>query len=249
MFGIDLFWSSECREVDLAISVEERIYQWLSWSKLAHIDCISSLNCYLLVVLRYSFSEQMQEWKKIVAGVSVIVFGGRLFLHLVMFGPALQDPEFDQALIWAEQAQIPDLEKTQNYPFSSITRAEAAIWYVRLAQDISLIPQQSTCSFEDIDDLEGELQEQIILSCQYGFFKGTSDEFHPENYLEKGSSLVALIRGIRPGIDVPEVEPYRAPYVNMANEIGITQRASSPYMSYLVTRYELLLQLYRASQQ
>jgi hypothetical protein len=113
----------------------------------------------------------MQEWKQILAVVSVMMLIAWSFLHLAVFGPMLQDSEFDQALSWAEQSGIDQVTMIQEYPFAMITRADAASWYVKAAQDAGVVPMRSVdqCQF---DDIAGHPEEQMmILSCQYGFFQ------------------------------------------------------------------------------
>ncbi|USN54305.1 MAG: hypothetical protein H6765_07175 [Candidatus Peribacteria bacterium] len=56
------------------------------------------------------------------------------------------------------------------------------------------------------------------------------------------------MRGFYPGLEFEETDPYREPYVNFAHEVGITKQQSGPYLSYLITRYELVLELYRVAQ-
>ena len=165
-----------------------------------------------------------------------------------MFWPVLQDAEFDEALLWAESVQIPWIELTRQYPFSTITRAQAVSQYITLAQQIELLPVRSECEFFDIKDQPEQVQKDILLACQYGFFSWSRNSFEPNSYLTKGTSLVALMRGILPWKEFEEVEAYRLPYIEVWNEMGITKREPWPYVNYLITRYELLLQLYRAYQ-
>ena len=191
----------------------------------------------------------MQEWKKILALVSITVFAGGIFLHWVMFGKVLDDPEFDAALLRAEQTGITEIDLIREYPFSPVTRTEAAIWYVLLAQDIWLVPpDDEACEFQDIEQMTIQQQEMIHLSCLYKFFRGTNDHFYGNQYVTKATSLVALMRGLSPGRTFPEVDPYRTPYVNLAHAQGITKRPNGPYLMYLVSKYELLLQLRRVKQ-
>jgi hypothetical protein len=189
----------------------------------------------------------MQEWRKIVAGISLLVMFGRGLIYRAGRGTKLQDPEFDQALLWAAETGIQDIEHIRSYPFQAITRAQAAQWYVLLAQDIGLVPSRTAdiCTFDDIDQLDTSTQHILVLSCQYGFFKGTDGHFYPDLYVTKANSLVALMRGLYPAREFTDEEPYRTPYITLAHTQGITQRPSDPYMMYLVTKYELLLQLWR----
>lgn len=89
-----------------------------------------------------------------------------------MFGKVIDDPEFDQALVRAEHVGIDGIEVIQEYPFTPITRREAAEWYVLLARDIELVPQQADdCLFDDIETFDLETKDRIELACLYIFFK------------------------------------------------------------------------------
>lgn len=190
----------------------------------------------------------MKSRKKLVALLSVVVFVSGLWLLWIMYGPVLQDEEYNQALLWAESIQMPGVDLAKNYPFSTITRAQAVGQYIKLAQSIELLPVRSSCEFYDIGNQSKEIQHDIILACQYGFFWWSNWSFEPNSYLTKGTSLVALMRGILPGKEFAEEKEYWLPYIEVWNEMGITKRKPGPYVNYLITRYELLLQLYRAYQ-
>ena len=192
----------------------------------------------------------MKEWKKVVALLSIAVFGGWVFFYWIGWGTKLEDPEFDAALIWAQETGIQDLELIRSYPFSPITRAEAAQRYVLLAQDIGLVPgwHQQDCVFRDLGDFVPAEREKLQLACLYEFFKGTKGNFYPYEHVTKANSLVGLMRGLSPARDFELTQPYRTPYVDLAYAQGITKRPSGPYLMYLVTKYELLLQLWRVRQ-
>ncbi len=114
----------------------------------------------------------MQEWKKILAGISITVFIVLVCGFWIGWGIELEDPEFEDALVWAEQSGIDDIETLRAYPFRPVTRATAAQWYVLLAQDIGLVPGvPGDCVFADIADIPLDVQNLLILSCQYAFFK------------------------------------------------------------------------------
>lgn len=189
----------------------------------------------------------MWSFKHIVAVVSIGVVASWLLLPLVSYGPLLEDSEFDEALVRAESVQLPNIEEIRDYPFSTITRREAAVRYVKFAQDVGIVPVLNTCVFEDLNEVRSEEERMILLSCQYWFFQGVQGKFYPDRFLTKSASLVGLIRGMFPGKQFVDVIPYRDPYVSLANELGITSRESGPYLEYLITKYELLLQLRRAT--
>jgi len=189
------------------------------------------------------------EAKRLIAACAILVILGRGFLTLVSYGPLMQDTEFDAAVQWAESIGIWSSEDLIQKPFEYITRAEAAHWYVAFAQSSDmLLYTDDICRFNDIADISQEQENIIMLSCMYRFFRGSKGWYFPDSYLTKSWSLVALMKWFFPTKEYPEVEPYREPFIADAFQMGITQRESDPYMMYLVSRYELLLQLYRAWQ-
>lgn len=193
----------------------------------------------------------MQERKQVVGVLVIVMLLSWSVLPWIQFGNVLDDKEYDSALLRAQLEGFPDIETTKKYPFSTLTRAEAASRYVSFAKSKWLILTDATastgCDFKDIADVKEEQQQAIADSCRYGFFKGREGEFRPDQYVSKAESLVALVRGIATGEQFEDTGAiYRTPYVNRAYEHGITKRKSTPYMMYLVTRYELLLELWRA---
>jgi len=188
------------------------------------------------------------EAKRIIALIWIIVFLGRWVFHLVAFGPLLQDSEFDQALERGQQIGILEIDDVRESPFHFITRQDAARRYVAYAQFTDMpLYSDDICEFNDIDGLREKEREIVMLSCRYRFFRWSKWWYYPESYLTKSGSIVALMKWLYPTRDRWETEPYRDPFVLQAYELGITLRRSDPYMMYLVSRYELLLQLYRAS--
>jgi len=147
---------------------------------------------------------------------------------------------------WAESIGISP-ESIQEKPFGFITRVDSAKWYVAFAQSSDmLLYTDDICRFNDIDQLEKEDFDIVMLSCMYRFFRWSQWGYYPDSYLTKAGSLVALMKWFFPTKDFETTEPYREPFVNKAHAMKITKRESDPYMMYLITRYELLLQLYRA---
>lgn len=188
----------------------------------------------------------MQEWKKWVAYIWIIAIIGRIFLPFFQYGTKLHDPEFDAALERAKNAWIENIDTIKKYPFDPITRTEAAQWYVALAHYLEILPENSdTCTFKDIHHLNTKQKSAIHLACAYNFFKWTDNVFGGDNYVTKANSLVGLMRGLYPGKIFEETNPYRTPYVNLAYQQWITKRPSGPYLFYLISKYEIMLQLRR----
>lgn len=187
------------------------------------------------------------EAKRIIWGLSILVFLWFSSLYLIAFGPLLQDEEFEEALMRAEQVGIKDIQTIRDQPFWFIQRKEAVQRYVSLAQSSNMILYDTDiCVFDDLDLVSPEQYDMIMLACGYRFFWWAKWWFHPDEYVTKAMSLVALMKWFYPAREFPDAEPYRDPFVNQAHSLWITAHRSTPYMMYLITKYELLLQLYRA---
>ena len=187
------------------------------------------------------------EAKRIIALVGLVVFLWFSVFHLISFAPLLQDDEFDQALERAEQIWIKDVETIREAPFRFLTRKEAVHRYVAMAQSADMILySDDVCQFNDIADVDKNDRDMIMLACGYRFFWWAKWWFHPDEYVTKAMSLVALMKWFYPKRSFEETEPYRDPFVNQAYDMWITKRKSNPYMMYLISKYELLLELHRA---
>jgi hypothetical protein len=137
------------------------------------------------------------------------------------------------------------MQYVEDYPFSVMTRVESVQWYLRVMDLLDKQPLRETCSFSDIELLSLEIQGTIIRSCTLNVFLGDGGAFNPDRYMTKATALVALMRSIRPEIEYSMESLYRTPYATDAYELSITQRPSNEYLEYPITRYELLLLLYR----
>ncbi len=189
----------------------------------------------------------MRSRRQFIALVATIMIWLWPLVWWATYGQLFEDREFDIALAWAEQAWFEQMEQTKAYPFGMITRAEATQRYVALAQQLELVPMQwLVCQFPDVADYPEKQQQLIELVCGYGFFQGHEWLYYPEEYISKANAVTALVRGLYPGVEFTRTTPYREPYMQQARQLWLTKQASSPYLSYLITRYELILLLHRA---
>lgn len=187
----------------------------------------------------------MKHWKELLVAISISMILGWIILPLVQYGSVLDDPEFDVAKVWAKSNGFEHIEHIEDYPFSVMTRVESVQWYLRVMDLLEKQPLRETCSFSDIQVLEWTVQEEIIRSCTLNVFLGDGGEFNPDRYMTKATALVALMRSLRPEIEHPMENMYWTPYANDAYSLGISKRPSNEYLEYPITRYELLLLLYR----
>ena len=187
----------------------------------------------------------MLHRKQVLVWICIGMLLGWIVLPLVQYWPVLEDEEFEAAKAWAVSVWFDKIEQVEDYPFGVIRRADAVQWYLRVMDQLEKQPLRETCSFTDIKGLNQSLQDDIIRSCTLNVFLWDGGAFNPDRYMTKATALVALMRSLRPEIEHPMQELYRTPYVTDAYTLWITKRPSNEYLEYPITRYELLLLLYR----
>lgn len=192
----------------------------------------------------------MPERKEFTAGILIFLLLAQRLLPLIQFWPTLQDPEYDLAHQRAIDQQLPDIQETTNYPFSTMDRLQAARWFVWFAT-LHQLPEKKQpldCQFTDLPKLTPEDQQTVTKSCLLGFFKWFMGEFVPTDPMTKASTTVVTARIISPDKQFPDVKEFWNPYLEEAVRLGILQQPEHPYLMYPISRYELLLMLYRTHQ-
>jgi hypothetical protein len=190
----------------------------------------------------------MPEWKQLLAVLSVCMLIAWVTMPMVLYGPLLDDPEFDRAMVWWSEQIMPYHREILEYPFSVMTRARAAELLVWYAGEVWLSYQrdEEACVFSDLQvDNPSYSYTTLINACQYWFFQWSQWKFFPEQYVSKAEAIVALVRTLYPDEDFASTEPYRDSYVTFAYNEGITFRPTWPYLMYLVPMYEFVLLMWR----
>lgn len=188
----------------------------------------------------------MPERKQFIATILICMIIARWFLPWIQYWPVLQDPEYDQAILRATQYQHPYREDIQNYPFQWVQRDEWAIWFAWYATLNNFPHRVENCLFTDIDDLSEAMQFAILQWCRYGYFRWFQWWFVPQDPLSKAAAIVVVTRMLFPTRSFPDVEEFRVPYMEQAVQVNVLRQPDHPYLMYPVSRYELLLMLYRA---
>ena len=169
------------------------------------------------------------------------------FLPWIQYGPILQDAEYDQALLRAQANNHPYRENIRSYPFWWVQRDEWAVWFARYAQMQQLPHLVEQCWFTDIQHLPEAIQTAIIQWCHYGYFRWFQGWFVPQDPLSKAAAIVVITRILLPMDTFPDVEEFWLPYMEKAVQMNILHQPDHPYLMYPISRYELLLMIYRAA--
>jgi hypothetical protein len=102
------------------------------------------------------------------------------------------------------------------------------------------------CNFVDIGTADYSLSAHIVQACKLGIMKGGSDGyFLPLNNLSKGQAIAVIIRLFNNGLMEEGVTPWYKNYYEKAKELGLTKEANIDALERPLTRYELVLLLYR----
>ena len=185
------------------------------------------------------------EAKIVIVVASILMLIWSMSVYFLPYVSFLVDDEFKAAIYRAETIDI-DTQSIYDRPFGHITRAQATDRYNKTAAYRDMpIYSDDICVFNDIDALDDETLADIMLACQYRFFWWSQGGFAPDALLTKSSSLVAITKWMYPREEFVGMLPYREPFVERAHGHGITKYHSTEYLERLITKYELLLQLYR----
>lgn len=189
----------------------------------------------------------MPERKELTVWILIFLLIAQRFLPLAQFWPTLQDPEREQAMQWAQTNTLPEYEETKQYPFSTVSRLQAARRIVRFAQFhwLQHKKQSIDCQFTDLQKMAPEDQKTVTESCLLWLFKWFMGEFVPDEPMNKASTTVVVARIVSPEKTFPDVKEFRTPYLEEWVRLGILKQPEHPYLMYPISRYELLLMLRR----
>jgi len=160
----------------------------------------------------------------------------------------LEDKEYIEAVTrMYDQQMTKYIDPIAFRPDDLLTRQEAAKFFVGYATKIAFktIDTSRYCSFDDVDQADPTLRNDILQSCLLRLFKGNQGKFFPQEYLTKAQALTVLLR-------ITETEPLDESgtprwlrVYEIAKEKWYTKEADVNVLDRPVTRYELALLLFR----
>ncbi|MDP2670536.1 MAG: S-layer homology domain-containing protein [bacterium] len=180
---------------------------------------------------------------------SVALFG---MATVHVSGETLNDPEFNSALSWAYENGLTKYNTVDSFmPFANLTReqfakfaASFAVTNVCLEADTS-----AACGFSDVP-ADPTLGDYVTLACQMGLVKGSNGKYMPTANVSKAEVLTVMSRALAAaaGEDAPseDVTPRWSFHYSAMYSAGITKEIDVNALDRPVTRYEVLLMLYRA---
>lgn len=146
-----------------------------------------------------------------------------------------------------EQQMTKYLDPIAFRPDDLLTRQEAAKFFVGYATKIALktIDTSRYCSFDDLEQTDPTLKNDVLQACLLRIFKGNQGAFHPLQPLTKAQALTVLLR-------ITESEPLDESWTprwlrayEISKERGYTKAIDVMALDAPLTRYELALLLWR----
>ena len=167
---------------------------------------------------------------------------------------ALNDAEFTSALNWAYENGLTKYNTEDAFnPYANITREQATKFFAsytvtNLCEVTS--SESEACNFSDINSGDYSLKEFIMLSCELGLVRGTGGKFMPTNQLTRAEAFTILSRAMsaNEGVDAPAEDgtPWYGAHFKAMQDAGVTKETNVEAQTRPITRYELLLALYRS---
>jgi hypothetical protein len=191
--------------------------------------------------------------KKILLG-SLAVVVAAVSLANVPTKAAINDAEFTAALSWAYENGLTKYNTEDAFmPYANITREQAAkfmaSYTVTNLCDVEA-EENEACSFSDINSGDYTLRDYVLLACELGLVRGTGGKFLPTNNLTRAEAFTILSRAMSANAseDAPaeDTTPWYLGHFQAMQTAGITKETDVSAQERSITRYELLLVLYRA---
>lgn len=169
---------------------------------------------------------------------------------LVWWIDATSDPELLEAIYWMSDNDLTIYKTVAEYkPFDTLTRAGAAKIFDKFSDMIWLSTTQETlpneCNFKDISTLDEQTQTYITNICKKWLIKGSNQMFNPDNYMNKSTFIVALIRMFEWKILDETTTPRWKNYFDRAQELWLVTAADTTTFDTPISRYEVALFLYK----
>lgn len=159
------------------------------------------------------------------------------------------DPEFLEALRFAYEQWLTRYKTIENFrPYEVLTREQASKIVGQFAEKIMKYERDSSrnCSFVDTENADDTLLPHITASCQMWIFKGTGEKkFHPLKWISKAEAITVIIRMFNKWLLDESWEPRYLNYFFQAKELWLTKESNVFTLERPLTRYEMVLLLYR----
>ncbi|MBS8121522.1 alpha-2-macroglobulin [Candidatus Vampirococcus lugosii] len=158
-----------------------------------------------------------------------------------------QDSEFDEALDWMHNSKLTKYNKSNEFrPIDSLTREQAASFFDGFASTIGKDGQDNLdCDFDDLDDADETLIDNIQNVCKLGIMKGSGNKFYPKKSINRAEFFTVVVRTLD-SFKNEGLDPWWKEYFETAQDLGLTNEDNVYAQDRNILRYEAGLILYRA---
>lgn len=187
------------------------------------------------------------QWYSII--ILVLVSSIFSYTHALEI-PVQSDPEFVAALDWMFSYGLTKYTSPKEFKSEDfVTREQAAKFYSQFAVNIlyKVIDMTKYCEFSDLNNADPSLKNSILTSCLLHLFNGKQNKFMPLQKLTKAEAITVLIRAIDKQQE-ENITPWYKNYYTRALDLKLTKETDISKLELPITRYEMALLLYRASQ-
>jgi hypothetical protein len=159
------------------------------------------------------------------------------------------DPEYVETINRLRDHHIITTSVETFRPFDHITREEAAKifsqFYTQVLQYTGIVGASNSCNFTDITETDYTLTDFVKSSCSFGILKWSDWYFFPTQHLSKLQMIVILVRMFENQFFDESQEPRHTEYILQAKWYGILSNTNELVLNSDVSRYELVMTLYR----
>lgn len=159
------------------------------------------------------------------------------------------DSEFLQSLQFAFEKGITNFKTIEEFkPYEKVTREQSSKMIGQFAIQVfkKTVDEWKTCAFVDIKDADYSLAPHITQACKLWIMKWGSDGyFLPLLSLTKWQAIAVIIRLFNNGLMDEGGYPRYKNYYEKAKELWLTKESNIEALERPLTRYELVLLLYR----
>jgi len=159
------------------------------------------------------------------------------------------DDELESAVQWMYANDLTRYDNIQEYrPADTLTREQAAkfFWNFAVYMQKSPIKSVDECVFGDTANADYTLISHITNSCMLGIFQWSQWLFKPFDAITRAEAMTVVVR-ILEWFQDEAIDPRWYNYHKMARQLGITNEEDVYSLDTPITRYEIALMIYRAS--
>ncbi len=197
-----------------------------------------------MIISKYIYSKILS-----LVVIGVYIFAQWVFPLQSVFAQEFFDAELEQAVTWMHTNDLTRYDNVQDYrPADTLTREQAAkfFWNFALYMQKSVIKSEEECGFSDIANADYTLVSHITNSCMLGIFQWSQWLFKPFDPITRAEAMTVVVR-ILEWFQNENLTPRRSEYHKLARQLGITNENDVYSLDTPISRYEIALMIYRAS--